>query len=197
VLLGLSFWTAGGAAATTGDLAAAHAEQPAAPADPLATHEGVLFGGSLGLAAASIEGCDACELEPGLAVDASLGWFLARRFALEVDSTATVAPFALSSGFGSFGFGLTSLALQYWPHPDVWLKVGIGSALLTSSALGATGFGVETGGGGTFAAGYEFHHDRNFAMDLELRATHGSFHPSDEALEGVDSFVGTVGAHWY
>ena len=194
---GWSFWPASTVAADGTAEVVAHDGEPPELASPLDYHKGLMLGFSIGGGSASIEGCSACDLEPGISADASVGWFLSRRFALMVDSTATVALFSRSSGFGSFGFGLSSLALQYWPHEDFWLKVGVGSAQLTSASVGGTGVGTETGGGGTLAAGYEFHHDRAFAMDFQLRATHGSFHPANEKLEGVNTFVGLVGFHWY
>jgi hypothetical protein len=156
-----------------------------------------MFGLSLGGGSASIAGCDRCELEPGLATAAFLGWFFHPRVAVMVDSTAMVALFSLSSGFGSFGTGLTSLAVQVWPRQDIWIKAGVGVSQLTSASIGGAGFGAEMGGGGTLAAGWEFHHDRNFVMDLELRATHGSFEPKDESLDGIDSYVALVGMSWY
>jgi len=185
--LGVSFWRAG-------DGATREAAEVVAPGDPLDHHRRAMVAVSVGLGTASIGGCDACELRPGLGVDASVGWFLWRRLALVVDSTAIVGA---SPDFGSFGFGLWSLAVQLWPREDIWIKVGVGAAQLTSLSAGATGTGVETGGGGTLAVGYEVHQNRNFGMDLQLRATHGSFRPEDDDFDGVDAYVGVLGFHWY
>jgi hypothetical protein len=66
-----------------------------------------------------------------------------------------------------------------------------------SAGVGGTGVGQASGGGGTLAVGYAVHHNRNFDIDLQLRATHGSFEPPDGAFEGVDTFVGLVGFKWY
>jgi len=166
--------------------------------NPLDDHTGFTFGASIGGGTASIEGCGSCKLEPGIAVDASVGWFVHRRVAVMADSTAIVALFSLSSGFGSFGFGLTSLAVQYWPHEQVWLKAGVGVAQLSSLSLGGSGSGFQQGGGGTLAVGYEVHHERGFSMDVQLRATHGSFDSNALGqVTGVDSFVGLLGFRWY
>jgi len=150
-----------------------------------------------GVGVASVEGCGSCELEPGMTFDVSIGWFLSRRFALAVDSTAMVAVFSLSSGFGSFGFGLTSLAAKVWPHDRLWVLIGVGGGQITSLGFGGTGFALETGGGGTLAVGYEFPYARHASVDVQVRATHGSFHPSDDRFEGVDVFGALVGFHWY
>ena len=63
-------------------------------------------------------------------------------------------------------------------------------------AASVVGTAEKTGGGMTLAAGYEFHHKGNFAMDFQLRATHASLGGDDDNI-GVDMFVGLVGLHWY
>jgi len=194
--LGVSFDAVGG----SGDGAAAtvSAAPGAAPdtSRPLDHHHGFMVGASLGLASAVVEGCNDCTLEPGISVDAALGWFLSRRLALMLETTGTVALFSLSSDFGGFGMGLTGPAVQYWPRDRVWVKVGVGFAEMQAFTA-RRGAGVETGGGGTLAVGYEFHQRGNFAMDVQLRATHGSYHPAGGEFSGADAFTGVVGAHWY
>ncbi len=171
--------------------------QPAcASTNPFDYHDGFTFGVAMAGGTAVIDGCDDCELEPGLAFAAYAGWFVHPRVALVLDSSATVALLSLSSGFGSFAVGLTGPALQYWPHPDVWLKAGIGVAQLTSVGIGGAGVNADTGGGGTLAVGYQVHHKRGFGVDVQLRASHGSFDGNDN-LTGVDSFVALVGLNWF
>lgn len=85
--------------------------------------------------------------------------------------------------------------MQYWPRGDIWLKGGVGVArLLVATPVGS---GEATGGGGTLAVGYEFHHDGSFAMDAHLRATHGSFEGEAGESVGIDSFSGGIGVVWY
>ncbi len=185
--------TAGLSFGRTGGVPAAAGAGSAVPLHPLDRHRGFMASAGLGVGVPVMSGCSGCELMPGLVVGASLGWFIHRRVALTVDSTAIVAMFS-GGAIGSFGFGLTSLAVQAWPHPDFWVKVGVGGAQITSLTLGA-GSGPETGGGGTLAVGWDFHHGRRHGMDLQLRASHGSF--DDDDFDGVDAFVGLVGVHWY
>lgn len=170
--------------------------QPPSSTNPFDYHAGFMFGVGLAGGTASIVGCDGCKLEPGLAVNAYLGWFVHPRVAVMLDSNALVALFSLSSGFGSFGFGLTGPAVQYWPHKDVWLKFGLGVAEVSSTALGGTGLAFDIGGGMTVAAGYQLHHDRNFSIDAQLRATHGDFGGNDK-FDAVDSYVALLGFNWY
>ncbi len=186
ITAGLSFGRTGGAPA-------APSAAPAVLVRPLDRHRGFMASAGLGLGVPVMSGCDGCDLMPGLVMGGSLGWFVHRRVALMVDSTAIVALFS-GGALGSVGFGLTSLAVQVWPHENFWVKVGVGGAQVTALSLGA-GSGLETGGGGTLAVGWDFHHGRRHGLDLQLRASHGSFH--DQDLDGVDAFVGMVGVHWY
>ena len=114
-----------------------------------------------------------------------------------VFSLLLVALFSLSSGFGSFGVGLTSLAVQVWPRERLWVKVGVGAGQVVSLGLGGSGVGRESGGGGTLAVGYEFPYSRHATLDLEARATHISFHPTDDRFAGVDMFGALVGFKWF
>ncbi len=193
VTAGWSFWRAGGSPTASTQTSVA-ASTPPASRDPFDYHRGFLIGFSLGGGAVTTEGCDSCEMRPGLAVDASMGWFLSRRFALLYDTNGLVG--ILSSGFGSTAVVLQAAAVQYWPHRDVWLKLGIGVGRRLESTLLQEPTD-EWGGGGTFAAGYEFHHDGRFNMDFHLRATHVSFDKEGGGTYGVNTFIGVVGFHWY
>jgi hypothetical protein len=48
----------------------------------------------------------------------------------------------------------------------------------------------------TLAAGYEFHQNQGFAMDLQVRVTHGSY-GSEGAEGGVDAYSALLGFNWY
>jgi hypothetical protein len=54
----------------------------------------------------------------------------------------------------------------------------------------------ETGGGVTLAAGYEFHHRRNLAMDLHFRATHSGFDGGAGKLD-ITIYTGLLGVSWF
>lgn len=181
LLVGVSFWSNGESVA---------AEPTPTPAQrPLDHHRGLLIGWSLGGGAATAENCDACELRPGIAMGAVLGWFLHRRFAIAYDATVTFG--LLESFVGAGALGLHAVAAQYWPRDDVSVKVGVGAAQLLDPPS------ISTGGGGTLAVAYELHHRRNRALAIELRATHGSFHEEDGEAFAMNTFTGAVGWYWY
>jgi hypothetical protein len=171
--------------------------EPEESKPPLDHHEGFVIGASIGPGFTVLHGCESsCELEPGLAVAAYMGWFLHRRVALVVDTNAAVAVFSLSSGFGSFGFGLTGIGAQYWPLERVWFKAAIGVAQMVSAGIGGA---ADIGGGMTLAAGWELHQSNGFTMDLQARASHGEFDasdPIDDEVTAVDTFAATFGLNW-
>jgi hypothetical protein len=190
---GWSFWRAG-RPATSADASVGNAEsEPAEPVDPLHRHDGLMVQGFLGGGVIVPDSCDGCGTGPGIAAGGAIGWFVHPRVALQYDGSATVG--IVDSLFSSAGFVLQSFAVQYWPRGDIWLKGGVGVArLLVATPVGS---GEVTGGGGTLAIGYEFHHDGNFAMDAHLRATHGSFDGEAGESVGIDSFSGGIGIAWY
>jgi hypothetical protein len=166
---------------------------PAEDFDPIKQHKGFMFGFSVGGGPTYIPDCEDCELRPGIGMDGSIGWFLKPRFALMYDATAAVNIGV--SGFAAVGNSLQSLALQYWPRRNFWLKLGVGVArFLIATPIGE---GETSGGGMTLAGGYEFHHNRNFAMDVQVRATHGEFDTEDGGTFGVDNYAVLIGFNWY
>lgn len=176
-------------------------EEPKEPArPPIDYREGFVLGVSIGPGLTVLHGCaSSCELEPGMAFAAYMGWFLHPRVALVVDTNAAVALFSLSSGFGAFGFGLTGVGLQYWPLDQVWLKGTLGIAQMVASGVGGPGAGADIGGGMTLAAGWEFHQSNGFTMDLQARLSHGEFDASDainDEVTAVDTLAVTYGLNW-
>jgi len=67
---------------------------------------------------------------------------------------------------------------------------------MSSTALGGTDLSFDMGGGMTVAAGHQLHHDRNFSIDAQLRATHGDFKGNDR-FDAMDSYVALLGVNWY
>ena len=81
---------------------------------PFDRHKGLMFGMGIGGGVITFDGCDMCDVRPGIAIDGSIGWFLSPRFALMYDATGAIGLF--SESFSSLGVALQSLALQYWLH---------------------------------------------------------------------------------
>ncbi len=188
--LGVAFGDAGGSPAEVVDQTAVATGPRKATRRPLDHHRGFMFAFSLGGGGTVLEDCSGCGSAKGVAVDASLGWFLHRRFALMYDANAIVGV----GPFSATGMGLQSVALQYWPHESFWVKVGVGAARLIQVTVISEA--ELDGGGGTLAAGYEFHHAGSFAMDVQLRGSHGSFGRGDGKL-GVNTFGALVGLRWH
>jgi hypothetical protein len=197
--LGVSAWSTSepgdaepASSATSG--APGASPEPTELIDPLDHHRRFMIGFSLGGGAITGEVCEGCAMGGGIAVDGSIGWFVHRRVAVMYDATAAVGAF--STGFGTAGVGVQGVAVQYWPLSNVWLKVSVGATqLISSSVLGVPENKV--GGGGTLGAGYEFHQNGNFNMDIQLRVSHASFDQDDGTNIGIDTFAGLVGVNWY
>lgn len=96
---------------------------PPPPSFGVVRREGFLIGFSLGGGAFSLADCDDCESMDGVALDLHLGGMLTPRLALMFDGSGVAHSL---EGGGSLVHVIDTVAAQYWVHPRVWLKGGLG-----------------------------------------------------------------------
>lgn len=88
-------------------------------------------------------------------------------------------------------------AVQYWLTPQLWLKGGLGLAVLDVQYDDGYYYGEDNIGSGLAvmgAGGYELLHAPNFAIDLQLRLGSGNY---DGISEQVNVLMVGLGANWY
>ena len=152
--------------------------------------------------------CSGCDGDPvSAAFDAHLGWMSSPRLAFMFEVQGTGQTIDQNSAFTDTLLQSTeTVGVQYWLTPQLWLKGGIGAAQLTVSR--DDGFDTAQsdsidGVAITGAVGYEILSARNFAIDLQLRATGGSYKDATTNVDGStsDTSVGTtslgLGFNWY
>lgn len=190
-----------------------YAMPPGPPPAPGGFHDRagrLALGFSLGLGTMQMNdsdiACDGCEGDPlSFAADAHLGWMVSPRLALMVDVQGTGQTVADTGVFtDTLVQSTATIGAQYWVTPQLWIKGGIGAASLAVTR--DDGFSTQQsdsleGGAITGAVGYEVFSARNFAIDLQLRATGATYKGSDNAELIDDTNVGTtslqVGFNWY
>ena len=101
-------------------------------------------------------------------------------------------------GDGSTYNTFWTVALQYWANSFIWLKGGVGIANLQINDENTPGvtinFDDETGLGIMGAVGFEVLQSYNFALDLQLRASHGFYAGGDlNNLAFMGGFTYTFG----
>ena len=102
-----------------------------------------------------------------------------------------------ANGTASINQTMYLLAAQYWVHPRVWLRAGIGGSNLSLSY--ETGFGQEsesldTGLGMQGGIGFELIHSQGFSLDALIKTGAGMY--SDRA-ETISATTVNIGVNWY
>lgn len=152
--------------------------------------------------------CSGCDGDPlSFEADAHLGWMVSPRLALLLEVQGVGQTIADNDVYtDTLVQSTATVGAQYWVTPQLWIKGGIGGAALTVTR--DDGFQTQDsdsleGGAIMGAVGYEILSARNFALDLQLRATGATYEDSTLELDGTtsDTNVGTtslsLGFNWY
>jgi hypothetical protein len=162
---------------------------PPVPARPPFERRGFVVGFAVGggYEWSSFDGANAFG---GLAFEFHLGGMLTPMLAAMVDF-GTISRWI---GYSDrLSVNSTMFALQFWPHKQVWLKLGGGIGYL-AHANTWDGYLITSGVGGMLggAVGVELLQQRNFAVDLQVRYTADFF--ENLTASGV-AFM--LGVSWY
>ncbi len=169
------------------------------PAPVSQDRSGFHFGVSAGLGAMESDveqfNCSGCE-PVAVTFDVHAGKMLSPKFGLQGEVWFQVQNLD-DSGSASISQAMFSLAAQYWLHPRVWVKAGIGFANLSLNY--DSGFGNETESLGNGSAihggvGVELIQSQNFALDLVLKTGAAGY---EERNETVSATSLGFGVNWY
>ena len=104
----------------------AHGDASAEEAKKEDKRSGLTFGMSLG-GGMQTKSCDTCDSLGSMAVDIRIGWMLTPRLALLYGGTGFAAN---PDGFNSHISFVLNGGVQFWLHPRIWAKAGLGVAEL-------------------------------------------------------------------
>jgi hypothetical protein len=165
---------------------------------------GLSLGGGFGIGGMSSEDggpidCRNCNYNPAsLGLDFHIGGMIDPRLALMFEYWGTFQTTEVSAyGTEVLGQNLNMAALQYWVTPQLWIKGGLGIAILTQTFDDGYTLYEDSRAGGVAlmgAIGYEVLSARHFAIDLQLRLGSASYEGIGEQIN-----AGTlgVGFNWY
>jgi hypothetical protein len=166
---------------------------------------GLVFGLSLGIGGISASGCgDVCGFS-GLA-EVHIGGMIAPNVAVLGDFWEGLHYFSGVPGLGSGETwnGIYTLALQYWPLYNVWLKGGLGFGRLQLNADASGYYGYysvnvddETGFAFMLAAGIELLQSYNWTMDLQLRYGNVAYSGGGNSAGDLSMYALMIGFNWY
>jgi hypothetical protein len=152
--------------------------------------------------------CNGCDGDPvSFEGDVHIGWMMSPRLSLLLEAQGVGQTIADNDSYTDTLIQTTGvIGAQYWVTPQLWIKGGLGAAQLVVSR--DDGFATSEsdsldGGAIMGAVGYEVMSARNFAIDLQLRATGANFKDTTVNLDGTtsDTNVGTtslsLGFNWY
>jgi len=172
---------------------------PPPPAPPRGVYRsGIIYGFSVGLGAITASNCgDECGAA-GL-FEAHLGGMISPRAALMVEGWGADHPWTDSFGdsretINTFFTG----AAQYWLTDILWIKGGLGLAVIRNTISDGFGGYAEsaTSGFALFgAAGVEVLQAYNFALDIQLRIGNGFYSQADGG--DAQNYALMVGFNWY
>lgn len=160
--------------------------------------EGLVFGFGAGLGS-MIADCDECRSTfEAFGLDAHIGWMLAPRLALVLDSWAM----AHVEDFLVVYQHIATLGLTWWATPRLWVQGGLGYA---SAGYHWSGIFAEREDRTAFrpgflvGIGYELHQTRHFTIDARLRYGTGTYgeHVGDDYVVRGHSIALGVGFSWY
>jgi hypothetical protein len=164
----------------------AYSPPPANPPQP----SGILRSGFIGgfsVGGGAMGGCSDCDAIGGLAVALHVGGMLSPRLALMFDGGGIFRPVDGGSVFHS----IDTLAAQYWPTGNFWVKGGLGTGVLRL----ADNHGVVVSDAGFAmlgAIGIEIAQGRRFALDLQATLA-AAFYSDGKLMNGT---IG-IGFNWY
>ncbi len=164
---------------------------------------GVAFGFSLGIGGISASSCgDVCGFS-GLA-EVHIGGMIAPNVAVLGDFWEGLHYFSGVPGLGNGETwnGIYTLALQYWPLYNVWLKGGLGFGRLQLNANSYYGYysvnvDDETGFAFMLAAGIELLQSFNWTMDLQLRYGNVAYGGGGNSAGDLSMYGVMLGFNWY
>ncbi len=171
---------------------------PPPPPPPRGVYRsGVIFGGGVGVGGFWYSECgDLCGF--ALSGELHIGGMIAPRLALMGDFWEGFHPFSNDAynGSGTTYNGIYTLAAQYWPTDNLWLKGGIGFGHLSidsdAGTLDDSGFAF------MLAAGIELFQAYNYAMDLQLRYANATYNGAGSDSAGdTNMFTVMLGFNWY
>ena len=166
---------------------------PPPPAQVGVYRGGLTLGFGVGVGGISASNCDEICGAAG-AGEFHIGAMLNPRMALMGDFWVNVHPWTIGGESGQTIHNISTLAVQYWATPQLWLKggAGFGRMQIQSDFDGYT-FGDETGFAVMGAGGFEIMQAPTFALDLQLRFGHGFYSGGGD----VNAFAFMVGFNWY
>lgn len=138
-------------------------------------------------------GCSDCSYTPlAGAVDFHIGGMLSPRLAVLLEIWGVIRPLD-SQGFESLQQTAMMVAAQYWLSPKLWLKGGIGAAVLELTYDdGYDSEPLDDGGAIMGALGYEIVAGPRFGIDLQLRLGTGAYEGGE-----IHAINGALGINWY
>lgn len=143
--------------------------------------------------------CVNCDYNPAsVGLDFHIGGMIDPRVALLFEYWGTFQTTEVGAyGTEVLGQNLSMAALQYWVTPQLWIKGGLGVAILTQTFDDGYVLYEESrasGIGAMGAIGYELLSARHFAIDLQLRVGTGSYEGIGERIN-----AGTIGVgfNWF
>lgn len=161
-----------------------------APPPPGVYRQGFFIGGALGFGGIEASPCGAGYCGVAFAGEIHLGGMLNPRMGLEGDFWLNTR--GISNSDGQFSHSISTLALQYWATPQLWLKggIGVGHVQTTSDSLGL--LEDETGLALMGAVGFELAQGPHFALDLQFRLGRGVYDGAD-----LNNYGFLIGLNWY
>ncbi len=169
-------------------------QAPLAP--PRRLRSGFNFGLNLGLgdmtSSAGEFVCDDCTQTP---VTVAFGFHVGVMLAPNVSLVGEVWGQGRSLDTNSdvvLGQTLYLVGLQYWLSDRFWVKGGLGASALSITEFGKQS-GLDDGGAGMLAIGYELSHSPKFAWDIQIKSGAG-FYENGETIEATTL---TTGITWY
>jgi Outer membrane protein beta-barrel domain len=158
--------------------------------------EGFLFGFAVGGGSISCKDCDGSSSGPTL--DLHIGTMVGEKMAVMLDGSGIAV-----SEDDSYGekitetFTVDTIALQYWVTDRVWVKGGIGAAMLRWSGPNIETVS-DTGLGLMAAAGVEVVQKGKFTLDIQGRFLTAQHDPFDTGTKiRFNQIMGMVGFNWY
>jgi hypothetical protein len=151
---------------------------------------GLVVGFGLGIGGISATDCAPGYCGVALAGEFHLGGMLTPQLALMGDVSGNIR--GIDNTDGDLSQSFWTIAAQFWPLDNLWLKGGLGIAHVQVSSASAGVIDDETSLGLMLGAGIEVYRYANMVLDLQGRFGHGFYDAG-----GVNNFAFLVGLNWY
>ncbi len=141
--------------------------------------------------------CDGCDYEPAsIGLDLHIGAMLSPRLAILGEYAVTAQQL---DGFGNTTLNqhMVLAAAKLWLLPSLWIKGGLGVAILDltfDDGFVRANKTIDTGVGSVAAIGIELLSTPRYALDLQLRLASGNYESFDT---NVNSGLLQVGVAWF